>query len=242
MNDLAESTGIFKFSVFLIIKCFVDQYYCQLVETKKLIENDYRLLKLQTTHQENIDCRYYYVSKDATKAVIFVGGVGGGWDSPARELYSKLASKLVSEGISSLRIRYRHATELDECIIDVIAGMKFLDNNRVQSVGLVGHSLGGAVVIKAAAASPNIVRTVVTLSTQSYGAAESVTKLGQKRCSILLIHGTDDDVLPPICSSYVYNKASNPKHIILFEGAKHGLDEAADEIYRSIYQWLLEHI
>ncbi|MFL6315666.1 MAG: alpha/beta hydrolase [Nitrososphaeraceae archaeon] len=212
------------------------------IETKELIENDYRLLKLQTTHQEKIDCRYYYVSKDATKAVIFVGGVGGGWDSPARELYSKLAGKLVSGRISSLRIRYRHPTDLDECAIDVIAGIKFLERNRIGSVGLVGHSLGGAVVIKAAAASPNIVRTVVTLSTQSYGAAESVSKLRQKGCSILLIHGTDDHVLPSMCSSYVYNKASNPKHIILFEGASHGLDEAADEIYRSIYQWLLEHL
>jgi len=145
-----------------------------------LIENNHRLLKLQTTHQENIDCRYYYVPEDATKAVIFVGGVGGGWDSPARELYSKLASKLVSDGISSLKIRYRHPTDLDECVIDVIAGIKFLERNRIQSVGLVGHSLGGAVVIKAAAASPNIMRTVVTLSTQSYGAAESVSKIGQK--------------------------------------------------------------
>jgi pimeloyl-ACP methyl ester carboxylesterase len=212
------------------------------IETKELIENGYRLIKLQTSHQENIDCRYYYESKDATKAVIFVGGVGGGWDSPAKELYSKLASKFVYNEISSLRIRYRHPTELDECAIDVIAGIKFLEKNKFQSVGLVGHSLGGAVVIKAAAASPNIVRTVVTLSTQSYGAAEDISKLGQKGCSILLIHGTDDDVLPSTCSSYVYNKASNPKHIILFEGAKHGLDEAANEVYRSIYQWLLEHL
>ena len=59
---------------------------------------------------------------------------------------------------------------------------------------------------------------------------EPVSQLGQKGCSILLIHGTDDDVLPPICSSYVYNKASNPKHIILFEGAKHGLEESAEPV------------
>ncbi len=45
-----------------------------------------------------------YVPKDATKSVIYVGGVGGGWDSKARELYSKLASKLASNGINSLRI------------------------------------------------------------------------------------------------------------------------------------------
>jgi pimeloyl-ACP methyl ester carboxylesterase len=116
-----------------------------------------------------------------------------------------------------------------------------LEHNRIQSIGLVSHSVGGAVVIKAAAALPGIIRTVVTLSTQSYGAVESVSQLG-KGCSIILIHGTDDDVLSPICSSYVYNKATDPKHVILFEGAKHGLEETSEEIYQTIYRWLLEHL
>jgi pimeloyl-ACP methyl ester carboxylesterase len=140
-----------------------------------LIENDYTVVKLQTSHQEKIDCRYY-ACKDVKKAVIYAGGVGGRWDSPARELHSKLSRKLVSNGISSLRVRYRHPADLNECVIDVIAGIKLLEYNTIQSVGLVGHSLGGAVVIKAAAALPDIVRTVVTLSTQSYGAVESVSQ------------------------------------------------------------------
>jgi pimeloyl-ACP methyl ester carboxylesterase len=207
------------------------------IESQELIENDYTAVKLQ----EKIDCRYYEI-KDTKKAVIYVGGVGGGWDSPAGELYSRLSQSLLSNGISSLRIRYRYPTDLNECVIDVIAGVKFLENNRVQSIGLVGHSLGGAVVIKAAAALPNIVRTVVTLATQSYGAVEAVSQLGQEGCSILLIHGTDDDVLWPICSSHVYDKANDPKHIILLEGAGHGLGEAADDIYQTTYQWLLQHL
>ena len=213
----------------------------QPVEPEELIENDYTVVKLQTSHQEKIDCRYY-ACKDTKKAVIYVGGVGGGWDSPAGELYTRLSRSLLSNGISSLRIRYRYPTDLDECIIDVIAGVKFLEYNNIQSIGLVGHSLGGAVVIKAAAALPNVVRTVVTLATQSYGAVESVSQLGQEGCSILLIHGTDDDVLWSICSSHVYNKANNPKHIILLEGAGHGLEEAANQIYQTTYRWLLEHL
>jgi pimeloyl-ACP methyl ester carboxylesterase len=214
--------------------------YYQPKESQELIENDYTVIKLQTSLQEKIDCRYY-ACKDAKKAVIYVGGVGGGWDSPASELYSKLSRSLLSNGTSSLRVRYRHPTGLNECVTDVIAGIKFLEHNRIQSIGLVSHSVGGAVVIKAAAALPGIIRTVVTLSTQSYGAVESVSQLG-KGCSIILIHGTDDDVLSPIFSSYVYNKATDPKHIILFEGAKHGLEEASEEIHQTIYRWLLEHL
>jgi pimeloyl-ACP methyl ester carboxylesterase len=67
--------------------------------------------------------------------------------------------------MSSLQIRYRYPTDLDECVKDVIAGLKFSEHKRFQSVGLVGHSFGGAVIIKAAASIPNIVWTVVTLST-----------------------------------------------------------------------------
>jgi predicted esterase len=78
--------------------------------------------------------------------------------------------------------------------------------------------LGGAVVIQAAAAaasSSDIVSTVVTLSAQCYG-AESVSRMKQGNL-ILLIHGTDDKVLPPYCSSYVYNLANDPKEIIFYK-------------------------
>jgi hypothetical protein len=53
------------------------------------------------------------------------------------ELYTKLSRSLLSNGISSLRISYRHPRDLDECVIDVIAGMMFLKKNKIQSVGLV---------------------------------------------------------------------------------------------------------
>jgi fermentation-respiration switch protein FrsA (DUF1100 family) len=85
------------------------------------------------------------------------------------------------------------------------------------------------------------VRTVVTLSTQSYG-AEGISGLKQDS-SILLIHGTDDKVLPPYCSSYVYNLANDPKEIIFYRGgATHGLDEAAEQIHQTVHDWLVKHL
>jgi hypothetical protein len=53
-----------------------------------LIENDYTVVKVQTSDQEKIDCRYS-ASKDVKKAVIYVGCIGGDWASPPRDLYSK---------------------------------------------------------------------------------------------------------------------------------------------------------
>jgi pimeloyl-ACP methyl ester carboxylesterase len=224
--------------------CFtsVIGYLIDDVEVGQTTKDDtYRSITLVTSRQDSVDCRYYY-TEGAKKAVIWVGGIGGGWDTPAKWMYPQLCQKLVNnERISSLRIRYRYPRDLDESLTDVIAGIKSLEHDGIQSVGLVGHSFGGAVVIEAAAAVPNIVMTVVTLSTQSYRAMEAVSKL-RKGCSILLIHGTDDDVLWPSCSSSVYNKANILKKIILYEGAKHGLEEAAEQVHQVVFQWLIEHL
>jgi pimeloyl-ACP methyl ester carboxylesterase len=119
--------------------------------------------------------------------------------------------------------------------------IKILEDTGIRSVGLVGHSFGGAVVIKAAIDVPNIVKRVITLSTQSYAAVQAVSRLRQG-CSILLIHGTNDDILWPSCSSNVYDQANNPKQIILYEGARHGLEEAAEQVHPVVYQWIVEHL
>jgi cephalosporin-C deacetylase-like acetyl esterase len=189
-----------------------------------------------------VDCRYYHTA-GASKAVIWVGGVGGGWDTPARGLYPLLSQKLIRKEINSLRVRFRYPTDLYESVLDVIEGIHFLEKQGIESVGLVGHSFGGAVVIQAAAAdasSSDLVWTVVTLSTQSYD-AEGVSRL-KRGSSILLIHGTDDKVLPPYCSSDVYNLANDPKEIIFLKGATHGLDEVAEEVHQKVHHWLVKYL
>ena len=72
-------------------------------------------------------------------------------------------------------------------------------------LGLLDILLEDLSLLKLHAAVPNIIRTVVTLSTPRYGAVDTVSQLRQC-CSILLIHGTDDDILWPSCSSCVYKK------------------------------------
>ena len=205
---------------------------------------DYTPISLVTSRGGGgVDCRYYH-TVGASKAVIWIGGVGGGWDTPARGLYPILSQKLIKKQINSLRLRFRYPTDLYESVLDVIEGIHFLEKQGIESVGLVGHSFGGAVVIQAAAAagasSSDLVWTVVTLSTQSYG-AEGVSRLKRGR-SILLIHGTDDKVLPPYCSSNVYNLANDPKEIIFYKGATHGLDEVAEEVHQKVHYWLVKYL
>ncbi|YAF96852.1 MAG: dienelactone hydrolase family protein [Nodularia sp. CChRGM 3473] len=190
------------------------------------------------TRQGSIRCRYYPV-KNTEKAVIWVGGVGGGWDTPAHGLYPRLCEDLTSEAIASLRIRYRYPTELVDSILDVLTGISYLRDEGIKYLALVGHSFGGAVAIQAAAQSPHVY-TVVALATQASGinaASELAT-----RCSLLLIHGMVDQVLPPSCSQQVYQQALEPKHIILYPQANHQLDEVADEVYHVVRDWIIQHL
>ncbi len=165
--------------------------------------------------------------------IVMVGGVGGGFDTPARGLYPRLAAAMVPSHVSSLRVRFRDPRDLGEAIVDVVAGIDFLVGAAVRRIALVGHSFGGAVVISAAAARAEVV-TVVALATQSHGARAQ--DLGGR--SLLLVHGTDDEILPVTCSTAVSGRARGKCELRRIEGAGHCLDEAADEVFDVVRRWL----
>jgi fermentation-respiration switch protein FrsA (DUF1100 family) len=91
------------------------------------------------------------------------------------------------------------------------------------------------VVIQAAAKS-SMVRTVITLSTQSYG-ADALSEL-KDGVSSLFIHGAKDRELPARCSSYAYYIAKEPKELIIHDDADHSLDQVSAEVYNEIMTWI----
>jgi len=167
-----------------------------------------------------------------------VGGVEGGYDSPAHDLYPRLACELVIEGVSVLRVRFRFPTVLDEAQHDIVAGVDHLTAAGARRVALVGHSFGGAAVIAAAVDRPAVV-AVCALSTQSYG-TEAAARLGGR--ALLLVHGTKDRVLPPACSESVFTRAGEPRRLELLEGAGHTLAEAADDVHALVGGWCREQM
>ena len=185
-----------------------------------------------------VACRWYAAHVKGA-AVVWVGGVGGGWDTPAKQLYPRLAVRLQEDDIGSLRVRFRNPTDLEEAVHDVSTGLRYLQQEGVERLGFVGHSFGGAVVIEASTTTP-LARAVVTLATQSYG-ADRVGELN-RNCAILLIHGTRDHVLAATNSQYVHRLAHEPKRLQLYSGASHGLDEAAEDVEQLVYEWLMTHL
>jgi len=170
-------------------------------------------------------------------AVIWVWGYAGGFDGPSH-LYETVAEDLVSRRVASLRLDYRVPNVIPECVRDVLAGVSFLVGGGKTRIGLVGHSFGGAVVIRAAAASADVA-AVVTLSSQPYGVA------GVERVSprpILLIHGLADENLPARCSQLIYDLALEPKEMILLPGTGHNLKQSRERVRRLLADWLAEKL
>jgi alpha/beta superfamily hydrolase len=168
-----------------------------------------------------------------TSAVVCVGGAMGGLDGPADKLYERLAGLLAPSRVTVLRLNYREPNNFEECVLDALAGCSFLRGIGAAELALVGHSFGGAVVIKAGELH-DAVRGVVSMSPQLHGTRE-VENMGKP---LLLIHGMSDTVLSHEASEDIYRRALEPKRIALFAEAGHSLIQAKDQIDQLLTEWL----
>jgi pimeloyl-ACP methyl ester carboxylesterase len=167
----------------------------------------------------------------APGAAIYVGGAMGGFQGPSN-IYESLAMRLRPQ-VTGLRLHYRKPGEFFECVLDVLAGISFLRGVGAGDVALVGHSFGGAVVIKAGEISPQVT-AVAALSSQLYG-TRGVEKLGKP---LLLVHGMRDGVLDHTASEDIHARAQEPKRIVLYAEADHSLSQAASQLEDLLAEWL----
>ena len=175
--------------------------------------------------------------RHARAAVVWLFGAGGGFHGPAAGLYDRLGEALAGDGIASLQVAYRRPGDLRASVADALAGVDAIAGTASIPVALVGHSFGGAVVIRAGLASA-AVAAVAALSSQSYG-TEGVGGLAPR--PLFLLHGTDDEVLPVQCSEDIYRRAGEPK-VLLRPKCRHGLDACRDELDGALGAWLREHL
>lgn len=168
-----------------------------------------------------------------TGAIVCVGGAMGGLDGPADKLYERLAALLAPSRVTVLRLNYREPNNFEECVLDTLAGCSFLRGIGAAELALVGHSFGGAVVIKAGELHDGV-RGVVSMSPQLFGTRE-VESLGKP---LLLIHGMSDTVLNHEASEDIYRRALEPKRIALFAEAGHSLIQVKDKIDQLLVEWL----
>lgn len=204
------------------------------VQSKPL--GDYQSHIMLTTSGGEIECILH--SAESCKGVIWVCGARGGFDGPSFGIFTTLSQALHSEGINSLRLHYRLPGDFNQCVLDVLLGVHFLQQKGIDNVALVGHSFGGAVVIMAGTMSP-WVKAVVGLSSQTFGAYR-VSELSPR--PLLLIHGERDRNLPVHCSRDIYEWAKEPKELVMYPGCGHFLRECHEELYDLLKGWLVDKL
>lgn len=197
-------------------------------------DGSYRLL-LRTTRGDLLG--HLHVCEGETGAVVMIGGASGGIDGPAGGIYARLAPVLVEAGVTVLRLHYRQPNVFEECVLDALAGLSFLKGVGAERAVLVGHSFGGAVAIRAGGLS-SLVSSVVAMSSQLHG-TEQVAELAPR--SLLLIHGMEDQVLEATASEIIYARAAEPKRLVLYAEAGHGLLQCKDELFDLLREWIPPH-
>ena len=175
---------------------------------------------------------------DTDAGVIWASGARGGFNGPAGGVYTNLSQEFSTAGIRSLRINYRDPGEFNESVYDLRCGLEYLKGRGCTKVILVGHSFGGAVVIFTAIDNDQV-SGVVSLSPQTAG-AQGAPAVSPR--PLLVVHGLEDTRLTPDCARNIYHWAKEPKELVLFPGAEHGLRECADELHDLLRRWIPEQL
>jgi pimeloyl-ACP methyl ester carboxylesterase len=172
--------------------------------------------------------------RDASHVVLMGGGAMGGLLGPADGLYHDLGTAFSALGIGSIRVGYRRPNDLERCVVDMVAAAELAVRVGASRFVTVGHSFGGAVALNAGIALGTHTAGVVTLSTQSAG-CEQADLLGDT--PLLLLHGTADELLPPMASEMVRMIAGTGE-LVLLPGAGHLLAEAGTELRDRLGTWI----
>src|SRR4029453_4711872 len=115
---------------------------------------------------------------DHEHVVLACGGAMGGLLGPADGLYHDLGVRFAEQGIGLVRVGYRKPNDLGACVHDLVAVAELVARRGPKRFFTRGHSLGGAVAIRAAIVIGDDAVGAVTLATQSAG-CEEAERLGE---------------------------------------------------------------
>lgn len=173
--------------------------------------------------------------RDAPSALVAGGGAAGGLLGPASGLYHDLGVALAELGIATLRVGWRRPDDIPMCSHDMAAACEMAAVRGTRRFVTMGHSFGGAIAVRVGVAFPRLVRGVVTLATQSAG-CEHAAGLAER--PFLLIHGENDELLPPHVSETVHMLAGGHGELVILPGTGHLLSEVGDELRARLVEWI----
>ena len=178
----------------------------------------------------------WHGTRDARNVVVTCGGGMGSLLGPAEGLYHWLGQELAPEGAGTVRVGYRKPNDLSRCVHDVAAACDLASRAGARRFVVIGHSFGGAVAVQAGVVLGEHCAGVVGLATQSAG-CELASELGDT--PLLLLHGTEDEILPPETSGVVQMLAGHGE-VVLLPGTGHLLTQSKDEVRDRVRSWIID--
>ena len=146
-----------------------------------------------------------------------------------RSGFAVLAYDYKGYGTSGGRSSERSAYEDEDAAYDYLVTSARIPANRII---VLGRSLGGAMAIDLARRRPvaalivqssfiTAFRAMTTVPIVPFDEFRSDDKIGQVHCPVLVIHGTDDAVIPLRHGQRLFRDANNPKRSWWVAGAGH---------------------
>ena len=169
-----------------------------------------------------------------TAAIVTCGGALGGVLGPGHGLFHALGERWRERGVATYRVGYRMPNDLDHCAHDVACAVETAIADGAQRVVAMGHSFGGAAVIRAAVVMQDEISGIATFATQS-GGCEVAGGLAPR--PLLLFHGDRDEILPMQTSEMVRMIAGYGDLVVLPNDG-HLLGRSDDAILDRLDDWL----
>ena len=159
-----------------------------------------------------------------------------------KESWHDLATTLSKEGFTVLALDFRGygksvpGSQGQALYLDVLAAVEYLRSKGAKTVSLIGGSMGGGAVAKAAVeAKEGEINSVILLSPAPIQTPERM-----KAARFLFIASRDEPLLPKIKEQY--ERAPEPKALKLLEGSAHAQHifetNQADELTKIILAYL----
>lgn len=157
--------------------------------------------------------------------------------------------------------RYRTREVITQSVFDIRRAIDFIESQDrldAERIGYFGISLGGVIGTVAAGIEDRIKVPVIVLAGGNINLMFGLSAFSGKHKNylsvidpinfvrrisprpLLMINADEDEVIPPITSKFMYNKARKPKKIIWYE-AKHRTIPV-EKAYEEGINWFLNHL
>ena len=183
-----------------------------------------------------LETRWYEVPQ-AQAAILWLGDTGGGFDSPANGLFDRLAESFKDQGVASLRVQYRKPADATQNGLDALVSAFMLQRLEVARLVVVAWGVGALGALEATRGFETVAAVALLAP---YGLKPGAAAgLGRP---LLVLHGTADRVAPTQGARDLLAQAEEPKRIVYYPEADHGLQTVAAEVEADLAAWLARQL